>query len=40
MIAATSTVESVSQSTANARPNWAWHPQCATELCLATPVRD
>ena len=35
MITATSTVKSVSQGTANARPKWVWHPQCATEVSLA-----
>ena len=50
MITATSTVKSVSQGTANARPKWvwhpctqlnsAWHPQCATEVGLTPPVRD
>ena len=40
MITATSTVKSVSQGTANARPKWVWHPQCATEVDLVPPVRD
>ena len=40
MITATSTVKSVGHSTANARPKWVWHPQCATEVGLVPPVRD
>ena len=36
MITATSTVKSVSQGTVIARPKWVWHPQCATEVGLAS----
>ena len=35
MITATSTVKSVSQVTANARPKCTWHSQYATEVGLA-----
>ena len=39
MITATSTVKSVGQGTANARPKWVWHPNCATQVGLTPQVR-
>ena len=40
MITAISTVKSVSQGTANARPKSVWHPQCATKDGLVPQVHD
>ena len=39
MITATSTVESVSQGTANAQPKWVWHLVCATQDGVEPSVR-